>query len=262
VGERLRPARLQVAEQPARRRDGGVQPLEPEPVQRAHAEALGERRRGALAAELARRARRDHGGRGGERRALAAAAARRQVVGHEQLVRPQPHELAGELVVRDQLELELARGHVARRDAPARVGGRGERDQPVVPALGEQRTAVDGARGDHAHHAPLDQPLPRLAHLLDDRHAMPGGDEPVEVAVELVVGDAGERDAPVPAHRPRGERDPEHARRQLGVAVERLVEVAHAEQQHRVRVLCLEIEILPAGGGCQDAFALPGEMRS
>jgi hypothetical protein len=51
---------------------------------------------------------------------------------------------------------------------------------------------------------------------------------------------------PDPAEGARGERDPGVAGDEPGVVVEALVEVTEPVEQDRVRVLALEIEVLPA----------------
>ena len=133
-----------------------------------------------------------------------------------------------------------------------------------MAALGEQFAPVDRPRRDDARDAPLDEPRlaplrRRQAHLLSDRHAVARGDELVQVTVELVVGDPGKRDASVVLpHGAGGERDPENARGDLGVLVERLVEVAHPEQQERVRVLGLQVQELLAGRSGQGVGPLAG----
>ena len=102
-----------------------------------------------------------------------------------------------------------------------------------------------------AHDLALDQPLRgrRVAHLLADRHLVALGDEAGEVGIEGVVGDAGEGHAQVLAHRLGGERYLQLAGAELGVLVERLVEVAEAEEDDGVRVASLDVEILASDRG-------------
>jgi len=64
-----------------------------------------------------------------------------------------------------------------------------------------------------------------------------------------VVWDAGERDGVVAAFVSAGEGQAQDAGAGLGVFVEGLVEVAHAEEEDGVGVLLLEMVELPHGGG-------------
>ena len=84
--------------------------------------------------------------------------------------------------------------------------------QDVLSAVGEQRFIGQGARGDDAHHVALDHALGLLGvlELFGDGHLVPGQDEFLEVAVECVVGNAGQRDGVAAAFVARGQGDPEH----------------------------------------------------
>ena len=66
------------------------------------------------------------------------------------------------------------------------------------------------------------------------------------MAVDAVVGHAGERDTHVLAHRLGGQRDLEFGGDETGVIVERLVEIAQPEEEDRVRIALLEVQVLQA----------------
>ena len=65
-------------------------------------------------------------------------------------------------------------------------------------------------------------------------------DEPGKVALECVIWNARKRDTLAFAHFARGQGDLKLPGSQPRVLVERLVEVAHAEEQQGVRVLPLD----------------------
>jgi hypothetical protein len=69
-------------------------------------------------------------------------------------------------------------------------------------------------------------------------------DQAGDVVVHGVVGNAGHGHSLTFGHRARGECDLQLARDQLGVLVERLVEVAQPEEQDGVGVLLFEGQIL------------------
>ncbi len=69
------------------------------------------------------------------------------------------------------------------------------------------------------------------------------------IAIDGVIGDAGERHAQPLAHRLRGQREVQLARAELGVVIEGLVEVAEPEEDDGVRVAALDVEVLAADGG-------------
>ena len=162
--------------------------------------------------------------------------------GLEELVEPRPVDFGeGELARRGVDEGEADVVLVAALGAPADGG-------EVVGPLRVEEAVVEGdARRHHLDDAALDD-LPgvlRIFELLADGHPQPGGDELGQVAVEGVVGEAGEGDvggAPVRALR---ERDAEHAADGLGVLLEGLVEVAHAEEQDGAGVALLDLVVLP-----------------
>ena len=88
--------------------------------------------------------------------------------------------------------------------------------------------------------------LARILDLIADGDAEALLHEARDVAVDRVKRHAAHRDAAaVGVLGSRGERELERARGDEGVLVEHLVEVAHAEEQDRVAMLLLGVQILP-----------------
>ena len=156
------------------------------------------------------------------------------------------------LVARDLADVALAGRDVGRgqtqRPAPTPPrqlrGGAGRR----LPRF-EQGRLERRARRDHAHHAAPHQRtrsarLAGIFELLADRDPVPGLDEPRQMLVDRADRHAGQGRAQPAAHRLRGQLDAQLARDQLGVLVERLVEVAQPEEQDRVRVARLHVQVL------------------
>ena len=152
--------------------------------------------------------------------------------------------------------LELAGGEVQQADAQARVRARrfleaGHRQQEGRFAGVEIAGIGERPRRDDAHHLAADDPLGllRVFHLLADGHPVALLDQPGDVAVGGVMGHAAHRHGRTGGVlRSRGQGQVEGARRHQRVFVEELVEVAHAEQHERERILALGLEILPHRG--------------
>jgi hypothetical protein len=130
------------------------------------------------------------------------------------------------------------------RATGARRAADGEQD--AIVALGQQLRVRERARRDDAHHLAFHGPLRggRVADLLADGHRFPDAYEAREVALDRVHGHAGHRDRRPGRRAAPRERDPEQSRGALGVAVEQLVEVAHAVEQQPVGVLGLDAQVL------------------
>ena len=148
---------------------------------------------------------------------------------------------------------QLGRRELARRDV--RIG------QPGLPVLDHDGRQVvvgvpveDGllhhrARRDDSDDLSVHDAAGsgRVARLLADRHPVALLDQPCEVRLQRVVGDARQGHTLALAHLSRGEGDLQLARDDPGVLVEGLVEVAHAEQQDLVLVLLLDAQVLSSG---------------
>ena len=174
---------------------------------------------------------------------------RRRGLRDEHLGGGQPRQFPLHQLRRHLRHRELARADVGVRDARS-VVVEGDGGEVVVGRLVEQLRLDDGARCDDPHDGAVDEAPPvRLADLLADGDAVALLDEAREVGVEGVVGNAGERHLLALPHVPLREDDLQIARRDLSVLVERLVEVAHAEEEQRVGVLRLHAEVLGADGG-------------
>ena len=164
----------------------------------------------------------------------------------------QPRQLNVELGCR-----ELAGGELARRDVHVGEAGpllvHDDRGQVVVRTSLQQGVLDHRAGRDDADDLAVDEAfgLRRIARLLADGDLVAPLDEPGQVRLERVVRDAREGNALPAAHLPRGQRDLELPRDESRVIVERLVEVAHPEEQDGVLVLLLDAEVLPSGGGRQ-----------
>jgi len=128
----------------------------------------------------------------------------------------------------------------------------GERAK-VVGRGGVQRgVRCDGAGGDHADNIAGHEAFHfgGVGHLLADGDPVAAADELRDMTVDAVIGHACEGDAQVLPHRLGRQGDLELARDELRVVIEGFVEVAEAEEQDRVRVALLQLEVLePDGGG-------------
>ena len=124
-------------------------------------------------------------------------------------------------------------------------------DEVVVTALVQQVLRKGGPGGDHLDHvAPYDALGElRVFHLFADGHPLARPYQPAQVRLEGVVGHSGEGDAFGPAVIPGGERQSEEPGDELGILVEGLVKIPHAEQQNGVLVLLLELPVLLHQGG-------------
>ena len=85
-----------------------------------------------------------------------------------------------------------------------------------------------------------------IFHLLDNRDAVPGGDHFSEVIIECVIWESRQWNGILAAS--AGEHDPQCAGRDLGILEERLIEIAHAEEDDRLRMTLLDRHKLLHGG--------------
>ncbi len=227
---------------------GGGPVAQAEPVERGDAEQALEHGRGSSGRERVRVDRGPHGtGRGiapdglvpGERLRMhdLARCERAQAIGERLPVRRS--RLAG---LPDQ---EVAGRQVGERRAQPTPGERDRRDPRVVLGV-ELRGVGHGARRDDADDLASHEPArgARILDLIADRDAVPGAHETRDVRIELRMREAAHRGDGVGAAPADGQRQLGDAARQLGVLEEHLVEIAHAEQQDRVRVVGLERPVL------------------
>ena len=153
---------------------------------------------------------------------------------------------------------ELAGGHIAEGHAagiPCQIHGA---DIVAAPLL-QHRAFGDGAGGDDPDHVPLDDALGqgRVLGLLADGHLVALGDEPGDIALSAVVGDAAHGgallrvlDGPVPGGQGQVQLPGGH----LGVLIEHLIEIAQAEKQQAILIVLLALVILSFHGSklCHD----------
>jgi hypothetical protein len=254
---------LEVRQERPRRAGGEILPLAAEPLERRGAEALQESAVGGVPGEPP----------GGDRRqqqSLEPLARQKGVRGGSLAVHDLAWREAGQdldqRVTRARAAIlahpEIAGGEI--EDGAAKRGGVGGRrraatsvvvsgdDGDVVRLARRQVGRVgEGAGGDHpgdgAAHDPLR--LARVLHLVADRHPIAVPDEPRDVTVGGVIGDAAHRRFVAGSASAGGERQRQRAAGDPGVVVEHLVEVAETEHQNRVRVLRLHLAILPEHRG-------------
>ncbi len=122
----------------------------------------------------------------------------------------------------------------------------------------QQLVAERDARRDDLHHAPLDDfaRVLRVFQLLADGDAVARLNQLRQMVIQRVVREAGERRVLARSVAALGERDTEHVGHDHGIVLERLVEVAHAEEQERAGVAVLDLPVLPH----QRRHALPAAL--
>ena len=150
-----------------------------------------------------------------------------------------------DVVVRSLGHVEFAgrnveKGHA--RGLPAEVN----RSQVDVFLVGQKVVAQNDARRNQLDDAPLDESFHQLGvfQLFADRHALPGPHQLGQVGVDGVVGESRQLDEgrrPVGA---AGERDAQNPAGLDRIVAERLVEIAHAEEQDRIGVNRLDLVVL------------------
>ena len=157
---------------------------------------------------------------------------------------------------------ELARGHVAERDA-ALTGSEVHRAYIGALALFEHRAFRHRAGRDYAYDIPLHKSLcqRRVFRLLAYRDLVALGDEPRDVGLRAVVRHSAHRRALVGVFNgtvARRQREVKLARGDLRVVVEHLIKVAETEEQQAVLMLLFYFVVL-LFHGCKlshDSFSL------
>ena len=188
---------------------------------------------------------------------VAIGAGRAAPDAHDELPRLEDGDLVGQRLQAVGAVVfgraELARGQIQQRHAePGDAGGRRvlwrDRHQERRLARIQEAGVREGAGRDDAHDLALDEALglPRVFDLIADRDAESLLHEARDVGVDGVVGDAAHRNAAaVGVLRTRRQRDLEGTRGHERVLIEHLVEIPHAEQQDRIAILLLGVQILP-----------------
>ena len=232
VGERRELGLTQVGDQRAGRTHGGRHLGDAEAVERLRPEEPGQRLDRRVLSEVVDRA--------SGQRAVAATQLLDPVFAvlrDEHFGRIDAFDLVEESPRRALEDLELARRKLDPREAGLAVAGDVDRGKVVRAGAAEEVVLGQRARGDDPDDTTLDQPLGLLGvlDLLADRDLLAELDEAAQVAVDRPDRDTGHRDRIV-ALVACGERDLEQLGGALRVVEEQLVEVAHPEEQQRVRV--------------------------
>ncbi len=183
------------------------------------------------------------------RRALASERRNprgRRLLGHEQLGRPQPLDLARERFAALRFEHAEAAARQFEPSEAEAIALAAQGGEQLVAALFQERLVRHRAWRYHAYHLAFDRALRfgRVADLLADRHRFAAPHELGEVAFDAVERHARHRDRLAGRLTACGQRDVEQPRRALRVVEEQLVKVAHAIEQQRVRVLRLQAQVL------------------
>ena len=151
--------------------------------------------------------------------------------------------------------VEIGGGHLAKLELAGRKvddgeperGLPGDRHHVVVAPRREQLVLEYGARGDDLDDVAPHDPLcfRRVLELLADRHAAAHLEQTRDVLVHRLYWDTRKRHVPLAAVVARGERESEQAAPLLRVLEEHLVEIADPEEEERIGVARLDVEILP-----------------
>ena len=151
--------------------------------------------------------------------------------------------------------MRLSRGHVAGAQTRRRVAEIHAAQVVAAPRV-QAGVVQHGARRDGADDLPLHQPLGQggILRLLADGHLVALGDEPGDVGIGGVVGDAAHGDLVLRRLGlvlvAGGQRQIQLLRGGAGVGAEHLVKIPQPEKQQGIRVLLLYVHIL-AHHGCQ-----------
>ena len=239
VTDRLRLA--QIPDQRPGRRHSGVVGLEPKARERRHAELLQYRLRRLVAPKVPRGSTRAGDLQTVQHPLRPDRRPARTRLGVHQLTDRARRQLVGEVVGLGIKQRQFARRKLRHRDRRGRVvAGFREHDRrhaihrgPVQQRIIDERAGRDDLR----HHA---LGLARVLDLIGDRHAVTQRHELAEIILELVVGDARQRHAAGPLRQCQ----PELLRDKHRVVVEKLIEIAHAEQKNALGVLLFEPRVL------------------
>ena len=221
---------MQVGEQRAGATDGQRRVIDAKAGQRRHGKVLLQQSRATVAAEVVAGAVGDRGFRLRQPGLVLVAP----VFGQQQLGWFDARQFVGQSVVRDFGHEERAGRQLDPSNAAALLAERYRR-KVVATAPVEQGVFGQRAGRDDANDGALDNAL-RFFGVLDlfaDGDAMADLHQAAQVAIERANRHAGHRNRGF-ALAARGQRDAERLRRHLGVVMEQLVEVAHAEEHDRI----------------------------
>ena len=156
-----------------------------------------------------------------------------------------------ELRCRRHAEPKLSCRHVGRGDADvaratSRAVARPERANEIVARSFQQLVGKRDARRHRLDDFAADDAPCELGifDLLADRDAVAQLDEAAQIFLERLHRNAGERYVGGATVVPRRQRQPEDTRRDLGVVVKHLVELAHAKEQQGILVPRLDLAVL------------------
>ena len=173
-----------------------------------------------------------------------------QAVGDQGLGRRERRQDGPHGALGDQEALDLARGQLHGRHGRL-AGPHGHGGQAVGAARVQQAVLGQGAGRDHPDDVTADHRLGaallglgRVFHLLADGDLEAQADQLGQVGFRRVLRHPGHRDRLAVVVTPEGLRDAEGGGGLVGVVEEQLVEVAHPEEDHRVRMPRLHLEEL------------------
>ncbi len=130
------------------------------------------------------------------------------------------------------------------------IGVQNHGGQVVVGIAGEQAGFDQRSGGHHAHYFTREEPLDGLFPLLfRDGDMVAFFNQPDQVVIQRVIGDAGQGHTHPAADRAGGQDDLEFSGNGFGVFIEGFVEIAQAEKQDAILVLAFGVEVLLADWG-------------
>ena len=172
------------------------------------------------------------------------------VAGRQKLAHPQPRQFGRQPRAGAGHDPHLAGRDIGpgqRALAPNVAKGR----EVIVPARFEQAVLGQGARRDQTHHVarhhrfgPALFRLGRVFHLLGDGDAKALADQRQQIAFGAVDRHAAHGDILAQVLAALGQCDIQRRRGRDSIVKEHLVEIAHAIEQQRIRVLRLDLEVL------------------
>ena len=165
---------------------------------------------------------------------------------HHQFLGGEGCEERGDIVQRALRDLEGAGGSIQEGGA-GEVVVEGEAAEEVMFLLLQHPLAEGDARGENLRDTALHQLRRRefrIFQLVADGNLVAGANQFGQVLRQRMMRDAGHGRIPFVAVGLAREHYPQHLAGDEGVVAVGLVEIPHAEQQHRLRILSLDAEIL------------------